>query len=309
MDKLTTMAEPMERPSFEETVFSEKAKKAKIGKGLLNYAGIMLGVFIMFVVVIIVTTDIRLESFEEFAVLGLDFFLLMFCSYSMYISCTDSGMRAGLVSNAYRSAVDDYLAQKKRIEDGHLQGYLYPFCRKYVQDELENVRMSILSVEGIDYEKYKALYMAKDDDVVNADGDLSSSQREAVIRANKVKPIKLTPDMIMQKGGGTGRRSPLGMKAKTKKKVQFAVKFLSTVLVAIAASIIAFDVVTEPTLVLLATCAFKLLVIAVNGFTGYKFGYENIVFDAANYTTDQADLLRQAVAFAEDAKRWESTTE
>jgi hypothetical protein len=124
-----------------------------------------------------------------------------------------------------------------------------------------------------------------------------------------VKPIKLTPDMIMQKGGGTGRRSPLGMKATTKKKVQFAVKFVSTVLVAIAASIIAFDVVTEPTLVLLATCAFKLLVIAVNGFTGYKFGYENIVFDAANYTTDQADLLRQAVAFAEDAKRWESTTE
>ena len=30
MDKLTIMAEPMERPSFEETVFSEKAKKTKI---------------------------------------------------------------------------------------------------------------------------------------------------------------------------------------------------------------------------------------------------------------------------------------
>ena len=35
----------------------------------------------------------------------------------------------------------------------------------------------------------------------------------------------------------------------------------------------------------------------MNAFTGYKFGFENIVFDTANYINDQTDLMEQALQF------------
>ena len=80
---------------FEQTMLSEHAKKKKLAKGFLNNAGIFVGVLLMFAVIVVVTTDIRLTSFEEIAALGLDFFLLLFVSYSMYVNCADSGTRAG----------------------------------------------------------------------------------------------------------------------------------------------------------------------------------------------------------------------
>ena len=46
--------------SFENTMLSDHAKKKKIAKSFLNNAGIFVGVLLMFAVVVVVTTDIRL---------------------------------------------------------------------------------------------------------------------------------------------------------------------------------------------------------------------------------------------------------
>ena len=92
--------------AFEQAVVSEHNQKKKVAKSLLNNAGIFVGVFLIFAVIVIVTTDIRLTSFEQIAALGLDFFLLLFCSYSMYVNASDSGMRHGLQSELYTSSLD-----------------------------------------------------------------------------------------------------------------------------------------------------------------------------------------------------------
>lgn len=64
-------------------------------------------------------------------------------------------------------------------------------------------------------------------------------------------------------------------------------------------SIIVLEAVVEPTWVLIATCCLKLMAVVINGFNGYKFGYENIVFDTVNYMSDQTDLMTQAVQYVE----------
>jgi hypothetical protein len=38
----------------------------------------------------------------------------------------------------------------------------------------------------------------------------------------------------------------------------------------------------------------------MSGFTGYKFGFENIVFDTVDYINDQTDLMRQFLNFSEN---------
>ena len=285
---------------FEESVVAENQVKNKLKKGFLNYAGIFVGVFLMFAVVVIVTTDISFTSFEEMAALGLDFFLLLFCSYSMYINCSDSGMRTGLSSKLYTDALTTFETYKKNIVERRLQARLPEFCRHYIKDELRNSRLEILAVVGISYDIYLKEFISMDDEDVDARADLSKAQRKAIKKANAVKPIQLTPEMIMKRGRGSYRRAPLGLKPETKKLINFGGKFATTFLVALIMSMIVLDVVAEPTWVIFASCMLKLLAVVMNGFGGYKFGYENIVFDTVNYMSDQVDLMRQAIQYIDD---------
>lgn len=38
----------------------------------------------------------------------------------------------------------------------------------------------------------------------------------------------------------------------------------------------------------------------LNGFTGYKNGYENIIVHTVNYINDQVDLMRQLIHYVEE---------
>lgn len=285
---------------FEEFVATENQVKNKLKKGFLNYAGVFVGAFLMFAVVVIVTTDISLTSFEEMAALGLDFFLLLFCSYSMYINCSDSGMRIGLSSKLYIDALNMFETYKKSIVERRLQALLPEFCRHYIEDELRSSRLELLTVVGISYDSYLNEYISMDAEDIDARAELSKVQREAIKKANTVKPIKLTSEMIMKRARGSYRRSPLGLKPESKKYINFGFKFVTTFLVALVMSMIVLDVVVEPTWVIFASVMLKLLAVVMNGFGGYKFGYENIVFDTVNYMSDQVDLMRQFIQYADE---------
>lgn len=286
--------------AFVDAVVLENKVKKKITKGFANYAGIFVGVFLMFAVIVIVTTDISLTSFERVAALGLDFFLLLFCSYSMYINCSDSGMRAGLANKGYIDTLAVFEEHKKTIVERRMQVRLPEFCRHYIEEELKNSRMDVLVIVGLSYDIYKEKYMSMDKEKVKALTELSEVQKEAVIKANAITPVKLTPEMIMKRGRGSYRTSPLGVKPETKKMLNFGGKFLTTFLVSLMMVIMVFDVVIEPTWAIVASCVLKLLAVVMNGFGGYKFGYENIVFDTVNYINDQTDLMRQAIQYIED---------
>lgn len=283
--------------AFEQAVVSEHNQKKKVAKSLLNNAGIFVGVFLIFAVIVIVTTDIKITSFEQIAALGLDFFLLLFCSYSMYVNASDSGMRHGLQSDLYLDSLDRFSTKKKTIIDAQRQTRLHEFCRYYIDDELKNARMSVLAVVGFSYKEYRKKWLGLDEETIENDPKLSKVQKTALIKANAIKPVKLTPEMIMKRGRGSSRRAPLGTKPETKKSINFGVKFGSTFLISLVMSIIVLDMVVEPTWVIFASCMLKLLAVVMNGFTGYKFGYENIVFDTVNYMDDQTDLMNQAMQY------------
>lgn len=316
-DMLGMDASPRTSP-FEENVLQEKAKKSKVAKNLINNAGILVGVFIMFAVVVIVTTDIRIVSLTEITSLGLDFFLLFFCSYSMYVACSDSGMRAGLLSKSYNEAIAAYEAKKRAIFDEDLQDGVFDFCRDYVATELKNARMSVLAPAGFTYRPYEVNWMNMSDrDILEAD-ILSEPQKRTLIKANKIKPIKLNPEQIIRKGRNEGKRAPLSISPRTKKKIAFGTKFFTTLFLSLGIALIALEFVQEPSWEAFAAVTLKLLTIVINGFSGYKFGYENIVVDTVDYLSDQTDLLEQAYNFIKKntahrakeggTKPWQSAT-
>lgn len=309
MDKIEAMTSVSSRPGRMENAVVANHRKRKIAtRSFFNSAGIFVGGFILLAVVIIVTTDIHLITIQDFMGFALDFFLLLFCSYSMYVSCSDSGMRAGLQCDLYTNACADHATYKKKIVEKRHQPRLQAFCRHFVTEELKSVRLFILANVGFSYELYEATYIGKDKEQIRSDEKLSRAQKKALIAANAISPIHLTPDMFMRRGRGGGRRSPLGMPPEQKKCINYAVKFITSLLISLAISTIVLEVVIAPTWTIIATCFIKLLTVVLNGFFGYKFGYENIVIDTSNYIEDQVDLLKQAEQFCERAEAEEKGT-
>lgn len=267
--------------------------KRRVTKSIMNSTGMIVGFFLLFVVVVVFTTDINISSFEVIAQLGLTFFILFFCSYSMYINFVDSGLRAGRQTEAYLAALGAYDELKHKVVESQLQSRLCEFCRHFVDVELKTTRNNILTEVGVPYELYASEFVGKDKATLQKDKRLSKTQIDAIVKANSTKPITLTPEMIMKRGRGSSGRSPLGQKPETKRRITYGVKFITTFVTSVLTGVIVLDVIADPTWATFAECLMKILPVVLNGFFGYKMGYENITIDTVHYVNDQSDLLQQ----------------
>ena len=73
-----TVREDNKSRSLGEVIDQTNIKKKKIVRGVLNNTGIIVGIFIIFVVIVVFTTDIKLTSVFDWTGLGLSFFVLLF---------------------------------------------------------------------------------------------------------------------------------------------------------------------------------------------------------------------------------------
>ena len=293
--KQPTTQEPLDK----RLIKSRSAKKSLFQK-LLRNTGIFVSAFIMFVVIVAFTTDLKFSSLADWTALGLTFFVLLFCSYSMYLNCSDSGTKAGKESETFLGAQDDYDSVKNEIAVNKMQGRLPEFCQYYIEEELELTRATILADVGIEYAEYKEKYLGKDEETLEKlvdEKELSKMQADTILSANKVKPITLTPDMIFKRGRGNNKRSPLGMNPQTKKKWNFGIKFITTLITSVLMSLIVCEVIITPNWATFAACLLKLFAVSMQGVFGYKMGFENIVVDTVEYMRDQIDLMQHFLEY------------
>lgn len=293
--KQPTTQEPLDK----RVIKSRSAKKSLFQK-LLRNTGIFVSAFIMFVVIVAFTTDLKFSSLADWTALGLTFFVLLFCSYSMYLNCSDSGTKAGKESGTFLDTQDDYDSVKNEIAVNKMQGRLPEFCQYYIEEELELTRATILADVGIEYAEYKEKYLGKDGETLVKLVDekkLSKMQADTILSANKVKPITLTPDMIFKRGRGNNKRSPLGMNPQTKKKWNFGIKFITTLITSVLMSLIVCEVIITPNWATFAACLLKLFAVSMQGVFGYKMGFENIVVDTVEYMRDQIDLMQHFLEY------------
>lgn len=283
-----------------EVIEQNTAKKKRIVRGVMNYLGTAIGTFIIFVAIVVSTTDITIMTVFDWASLGLSFFVFMFCAYAMYINGSGNGIRAGRQSEIYLSAKKQYDDLKNEIIAKKMPCRLPEFCRYYVEDELRNTRNSILMEVGIDFAVYQERYVGMDKEDLKKVAGLSKSQIEAIVAANNIKPIRLTPEMILKRGRGGMQRNPLGMEPAKKRRLGYAVKFSSTFLVSVIVVTITLNPKSNLTWVTFVECILKLFPIILNGFMGYQSGYESIIVDTVNYMNDQADLMRQLIHYVEE---------
>ena len=284
----------------------EIAEKKKISRVLFNNARAFIGAFIIFAVIVVMTTDITLISSEEISSLGLDFFLLLICTYSFYSLCADSGMKAGLSSNTYKGAVERFGSLKKTLLDSLKYTRMNEFCAYYVEEDLKQTRLQYLSVASLSYDVYLQKYSKLTKREVLDRVELSDVQQYAVIKANKIKPVKLTPKMIMTQGRSAHSRSPLPISPGVKRAFIFGATFTKIATFSVCLSAISFEIITNPSWVIFASVCIKLVSIVINGFGGYKDGNANITVDTVDYLECQSDLMEQAIHFIDADKKLNS---
>ncbi len=294
-----------EKSITEQVLNASDVAKKKVVKRITNYSSMIVGCFIILVVVFVFLTDINFSSTIAWVELGLTFFILIFCSYSMYINFSDSGIRAGKSSKIYIDTKEKHDKLKEQIISQNKQVYLNDFCKQYIKNEMQNVRESLLANEGLLYEDYTYKYIGKDKEALKSINGLTKPQIEAILKCNKLKPIKLTPESILKRGRGSKTRNPLGANPETKRMVDYSSKLIKSLITSILTGVIVLDVVIAPNWSTAAECFLKILPMVLNGFMGYKMGFENVTVDTVNYMNDQIDLMNEFIQYLEDKEKLE----
>ena len=275
----------------------EPIERQKISQYIFANTRPFLIAFIIFVVIVVMTTDIRLVTISSLTNLGLEFFILLFCSYGMYICCTDGGVKEGYATERYKNTVNKYESLKTKIQDTCL-AKMSDFCAYYVLEELKRTRMQYLAVACITYDVYLEKYAKLGKEDIEALTDLTSLQKKLVKKANRVRPIKLTPEMILSQGKYWHSRSALAATPGTMRGIALTVKIFKMSFISICMPLIALDMIMEPSWIVFAEVCLKLFTVVLNGFDGHKDGYNNIAVYTVNYVTAQCGLMQEALLFA-----------
>jgi hypothetical protein len=271
-------------------------ERKKLSQYILGNARTLMIVFILFTVVVVMTTDIKLVTISSITDLGLEFFILLFASYGMYISCTDEGISKGYANEAYKKAVGNFEELKEQIVESWL-ARMNEFCAYYVDEELRKTRMQYLSVVCIPYDEYIERYVNLGKNDIKEIRYLKDSQKKAIIKANKVSRIKLTPEMIMTLGKTVHSRSALSISPDTLKSITIGKKIVKMSAISICMSMVALDIIMQPSWTVFSEVCLKLATVVINGFDGYREGFNNITTHTVNYVNNQSSLMHQAIQY------------
>ena len=278
--------------------FEQIPEKKKLSQHILGNARTLMIVFILFAVIVVMTTDIRLMTVSSITDLGLEFFILLFASYAMYVCCADGGVKVGYSSDIYKNAVERFGELKNKIEESMLTR-MEEFCNHYVDEELRRMRMQYLSVVCIPYDVYLDKYVNLGKNEIDSLTELKDGQKKAIKKANKVKRIKLTSERMMTLGKTFHTRSVLAVTPDAMKNIVFGKKIVKMSIISLCMSMIALDVIMQPTWTVFASVCLKLVTVVINGFDGHKEGLANITIHTVNYVNSQSMLMQQAIQYIE----------
>lgn len=272
--------------------------RRKLTQFFLGNARSLLIVFILFMVVVVMTTDVTFITISSIRDIGLEFFLLLFSSYAMYVCCADGGTSAGYATDVYKASEQRFTELKKQILDNSRYSRMNEFCAYYINEELKKTRMQYLILASLNYDVYLDKYAKLSRAEIKKQTELTELQKKAIIRANKVRQIRFTPDMMTtMQGKGFFTRFVLSVTPKAYRNIAFSAKFVKMSFLAIGMSLIALKVIVEPSWTVFAEVCMKLATVVINGFDGRTMGYNNITVDTVNYTNAQSDLMLQAIQY------------
>lgn len=218
--------------------------------------------------------------------------MLSTCSYLLFVNGFRSGEKEYLKTADY---LDTNETRKKLIDTIKERRILYrvnEFCADYIRTELKAKRAEILLPENVTDETFNSY-------INGEEVKLTDSQKEACELARKIKPIKLTREMLLNKTE-TGGRSPLPSKGKIDAEVvvRFVIKLLTTVLTTIYGISLSFTIITNFTLEAVLKGVVCVLLMLFGLVSGIAFGFK-IQGKYTALTAEKNTLLKEFLEWSD----------
>lgn len=290
----------MARNIFEE---NEEREKPLLGEktitSMMEKAGYAVAAAILLVVILVMATDIKCITSISIQDFSVTFFVLMFCSYFMYLNMYRNGMIAGERLVEYKNVCEEYTTVRDKIKSPDVHKRLSAFCRDYVDNEMRARIEEVLSKGDIafeDYTRYKHMGKAQ----LKACG-LFKDQRKCIRKAKRIRHIKLTPTIIYKGGNNASRRKVIHMLPSDRRLIDNVSKLISNATSYCVAGVVAFEIFADPSWQTVISVAFKLLMVVCTGYSGYMRGFDNIATDTVAFIKDQIELLNQFMRWEERA--------
>lgn len=285
----------MNNPSTDTVQYTEQ-KSFGLGAVAGNLASVI-AVLAVFVLICSFWLEISLED-----VLTVNFAMdscltaLLYCV--MQFSMQENGRKNGALDPAFREAQRKYRAVRDRLLDSGVSG-LEALCIEYAKEELRFARSARLSRIGLDLDTWQRHYSSLDrkalraKDLTTPDGKrpLSRLERRVILATNRMRPIKLTPSMLLLENGSYLSRDVIAQNPEKKLVLTSACQALTTVVAGCFTASILVEVVAAPTVATFVYCLIKLFCLLWRGAMGYSAGHKSICRDAVAYHSSRTSIL------------------
>ncbi len=246
---------------------------------LISNSGRITALIVALVTVLLTFTDITLtgSGAEGF---GPTLIMLLLSSYAIYFSLEDAGEQLGRDGEDFAAAMERYRAAEARIEP-RMIGKLRQFCHRHSAEEVEFRRHAYLASHGCTEEEY-ASYLA---------GGAVGKGKRILARAAKIRPLPLTPAMLMTPCRARGRG---GLSSPSRERAFSGLLHLlpSTLCMFFTVSVM-LTAKEELTAEVIIGGIMKLSALPVIGFKGYAAGYFHVKNTEIGYLNEKTRLLEE----------------
>lgn len=187
--------------------------------------------------------------------------VMLIATYLIYFSMVDAGERLGEGSEVFLESEKRYKAATERVRPERM-GKLREFLEAYTEEELEYRRRSTMLSFGVSSEEYELFVRT---------GECAKKKRRALVRITKMKPVTLSPEMLLERDKA---RSRTELQDPTRVKLlRLSARLIPTTLCTLFTASIMLTAKEGITREMLIEGIFKLCALPIVGFKGYSAGY------------------------------------
>ena len=257
---------------------------------LKNFSSIV-AIFAMVLLVTLIFADVSVAPAFSWQ-WATELVLYLIIMYTLYFSMQTTGITDGRAQTAYIEIMKKYTEIRDSICTDHELESLQEWCDEFIEYELKTAKAKLLRSASITMKLFEEKYA---DPEAPLPRELSLKKRLAVLKARKLKPITLTPDMLLNCGSLAVGRNPLGPNPNTRRAIRSAITMLPRTAMIFLVTDIAVNVIANPSWETVITGVIMCFVGLLCAYQGYDSGYKNIVDDTVGYVQRQINLLCQYV--------------
>lgn len=240
--------------------------------------------------------DIRF-TFDRAFTVGWVAVLLYLVSTTVYQTKYDGGVYKGRQTEAYKTALKVFQSVRDKITDGILIDALRDWCNAYRIKDMDTVRKNIVC-PYMSYDTYLEKYVNLSSEKVDA-LDLSKKAKKAINQANRVEPVELTSDMLLNLSFSKslfGKRRILPRSGDEQRVGDLLSNYVQKFFITFICGMFIVEVVSDPTLDTFLQWIIRMVPIVMAFLTGPAGGFRNASEVSVKRMDAQTKMLNSFLA-------------